>query len=865
MYRMGRPLFSLVVTTQEGTAYLDEFIESVDAQTLTDYEVVAVDSGTDVEASRALEAWAARSPAVRIVTGDATVAGARNAGLAAANGTWVSFPRCQDKLAKTYLASLAAALSSHTALSSHAGLSSHERGTTGSSDDKAAAASTGDITPTRSPAVELLAARKKRWSADDSRTQAAPLAELFDRTRVVDLHDSPALFHTDLDTAFFPLDALRATGLRFDERVTPNFNGGHFSARWMLTRANPRVLFVREAVYSFRVRSRALPLDPTLRDPRRFSDVPRIGFLQLLEEAARAPGGAPGWLRSALLYELSVYLRRDQQVTRAPSVQAGALADEFRATLGRLAELLDPPAEGLGFLTPEWTQVLFAGLAGKPFVAPYAVVDRYDADADAVRVWFTYSGAEPSWEFRNASGAVEPLATKVRGLQYFGAVALHKRIAWVRLGAGVSLHLDGREVPLVREAPGRGESPTPISLPELRELGGRTRPKATSTSDRLAAAQAGLPWVRRRYRDAWIVMDRLTDADDNGERLFEYLRSERPDLNAWFVLDGTSPDFARMTAVHGDRVVAHGSQQWLSLALNTRVLASSHITPAILNPPQLRGIARQPWKIAFLQHGVVRDDVSRWFNRQYVDLIVASTAGEYASFVADETNYELTTREARLVGLARFDRLLRLGTEYPAERQDLVLVTPTWRNDLQVSDGRQPVASGFLESPFARNWLTLLRDDGFRQSVAAAGKRVGFLPHPNLQSIVPELALPGDIEVLSYAGQDVQRFIARAAFQLTDYSSMAFNTAYLDRPVIYFQFDSDDFFSGANNSRPGYFDFERDGFGPVTTTVEETVDATRLLLGGTPQVYVDRIRGTFPERDGRCCERTVAAIEALLG
>ncbi len=825
---MGRPLFSLVVTAHEGAEYLPDFVETVDAQTSTDFEVVVVDPLTDAATTSALASWAARNSRVKVLDATGTtVPGARNAGLAAASGTWVGFPRCQDKLAPDYLAAVAAAL----------------------------AATTG--TP------DLIGTRKKRWTTDDTRVQPSPLARMVARTRLVDLSASSAMFHTDLDTAFLPLADVRAAGVTFDERVTPTFNGGHFCARWLLTRQQPRVLFVREAVYSFRVRSRSLPLDPSLRDPRRFSEVPKIGFLGLLDEAEQA-GGIPGWLKSALLYELSLYLRRDQQVTRAPSVQAGPLADEFRGTLVALGERLGPDAAaGLDFFSPEWSQVLFHGLADQPFATEYVVADRYDSATDAVRVWFTYSGPEPAWEFRNASGTVDPIATKVRGVQYFGSVALRKRITWVPLGTDPTVRLGGRDVPLVLSEPPVGAAPRPATVPEIKALARTVVTAGPTASERLNSLRASLPWVKRRYRNAWIVMDRLTDADDNGERLFEYLRAERPDINAWFVIDSHSPDFSRMAALHGERVVAHGSQQWLDLALNCTVIASSHITPAIINPPQLRRLRTNPWKIAFLQHGVVRDDVSRWFNRQYVDLIVASTAGEYASFVDDDTNYELTTREAKLVGLARFDRLLRLGADYPSDKQDLVLVTPTWRNDLQVSDARLPVTQGFLESQFVTNWLALLNDEGFREAVAAAGKRIGFLPHPNLQSVLPQLALPDDIELLSYAGQDVQRFIARAAFQITDYSSMAFNSAYLDRPVIYFQFDAEDFFSGANNSRPGYFDFERDGFGPVTTTVDQTVSATRLLLERTPDEYAARIRATFPTRDGRCCERTVAAIEAL--
>lgn len=827
---MTRRLFSLVVTVAEAR-HLADFLDAVDRQTWRDFEVVAVDHSDDPAVAAALDAWAGGRPEVSVIEAPgAGVAAARNRGLASAQGRWVGFPRAQDKLPKAYLARLAAALDGVEA--------------------------------------DLVAARKKRWYTEDARSrQPDPLAGLFATTRVVDLGAEPTWFHTDLDTAFLPLDEVRAADLRFDERVSPNFGGGHFCARFLLTRPRPRVLAVREAVYSFRVRPASLPIDPTLRDPHRFSTVPQVGFRDLLLEASVAPGGIPGWLRSAILYELSLYLRRDQQVTRAPSVQAGPLADAFRATLAEITDLIGPAAaDGLPFLTPEWVQVLFHGIPGKPFVSPEVVVDRYDPDQGVARLWFTWVGAEPAWEVRAATGTVEPETTKVRGVHYFGAPVLSKRICWVPVDGALSVHVDGRPVPLALGS----NAPDAERRADV-DAAGLHAALNPRPGDRLAWAErrrvwhARLPWVRRRYREAWILMDRPGAADDNGERLFEYLRAERPDLNAWFVIDADAADYARLRAAHGDRVIGYGSPPWFDLALNARCVVSSHITPAIINPPVLRRLRQQRWKVAFLQHGVVRDDVSRWFNRQAVDLIVASTDAELASFVDDGTNYELTAREARLVGLPRFDRLQRIAAEYPVAQQDLVLVTPTWRDDLtaRVLDPGQSLVDGFLESDFARNWLGLLRDDGFRTAIAGAGKRIGFLPHPNLHRMLADLDLPGDIEVLSYTGQDVQRLIARAAFQITDYSSMAFNSAWIDRPVIYFQFDAAEYFSGANNSRPGYFDFRTDGFGPVTQTVTETVEAATRLLAGTPAEYAERIRATFTQRDGRCCERTTAAIEAL--
>ena len=49
--------------------------------------------------------------------------------------------------------------------------------------------------------------------------------------------------------------------------------------------------------------------------------------------------------------------------------------------------------------------------------------------------------------------------------------------------------------------------------------------------------------VREKYADSWVLMDRIHDADDSGEHLFDYLREHRPEINAWFVVERGTPDW----------------------------------------------------------------------------------------------------------------------------------------------------------------------------------------------------------------------------------------------------------------------------------------------------------------------------------
>jgi CDP-glycerol glycerophosphotransferase (TagB/SpsB family) len=98
---------------------------------------------------------------------------------------------------------------------------------------------------------------------------------------------------------------------------------------------------------------------------------------------------------------------------------------------------------------------------------------------------------------------------------------------------------------------------------------------------------------------------------------------------------------------------------------------------------------------------------------------------------------------------------------------------------------------------------------------------------------------------------------------VTDFSSVAFNAAYLERPVVYYQFDAESVLGGGHTGRQNYFEYTRDGFGPVADTRDGAVDAVieALTHGPSPlPEYQARIDATFTQRDGRCCERVVAHV-----
>ena len=91
--------------------------------------------------------------------------------------------------------------------------------------------------------------------------------------------------------------------------------------------------------------------------------------------------------------------------------------------------------------------------------------------------------------------------------------------------------------------------------------------------------------------------------------------------------------------------------------------------------------------------------------------------------------------------------------------------------------------------------------------------------------------------------------------------------AYLNKPVLYCQFDKETFFAGNHMYEPGYFEYEKDGFGKVIYDIDSCVDELVKLISSECKLedeYAQRIKGFFQYQDQSNCERVYQKIMNLL-
>lgn len=840
-----RPLFTIVSACYQVAPYLQDFITSIDGQDLAPglLEVILVDDGSTDATVELLQAWAARRPGVVRVLQQANAGqgAARNAGLAAATGEWVTFPDPDDILDPDYFSQVQAFI-------------------------------------TAQPTTDMVATA--RWMLNDTTkelTNTHPLHRQFNGGDVLrNLAILDRSFHGSAPAAFFRLDRINALTLRYDIRIRPNFEDGHFCTSYLLDLAEPQVGFVGSARYQYRKRQdQSSTLQRSKTNPGRYTAVPRYGYLDVLTRARKIHGQVPLWLQNFVIYELSYYLGREDSA--AGRIAPEAVREEFHALMAQIVGLLDEEviaSYDVTTLRGTTRAVLRHGYAEEPWVDDHAVLSAHDPDQGLVQFTYRYTGAAPEERVELGARTLVPYAAKTRDVVLHDRTLMHERIIWVPTRR-VRLRVGGRHLYL-RDRPSSVEELRiwPSRLPARPVALQHFEPPAARPSrppEELAVINvARSPEAQERFAKAWVLMDRIHNADDSAEHLFQWIRENRPRINAHFVIEQGTPDWVRLRRQHGDRVIAHGSQEWYALMLNSQHLISSHADVAVSLPPELRPFQPWPWHFTFLQHGVIKDDLSGWLNARPLDLFITSTRGEYESVVGDHTTYQYTAKETALTGLPRFDLLHQSAVRFAPEQRDLVLVSPTWRTwlvpPLENSSQRRGSYDWFSSSDYAQAWLGLLRSPEIERVCQEQGLTLALLPHPNMEAALADVALPAHVQRFSFDETDVRELFARAAVLVTDYSSTAFNAAYIERPVVYFQFDQEDMLQGDHVGRPGYFSYEEDGFGPVTTSLPDAVTevVASLQAGRAPRSpWHERMVHAFPNRDDQNRLRVFEAIKGL--
>lgn len=366
-----------------------------------------------------------------------------------------------------------------------------------------------------------------------------------------------------------------------------------------------------------------------------------------------------------------------------------------------------------------------------------------------------------------------------------------------------------------------------------------------------------------KRKEVWIFSDRFDKADDNGEFLYRYVLARKdPKIDAFYTVNRSTRDFERISR-YGRVLDPKSCRYHIKFLLADKIISSQF--DAVLSNPFISEGGRIcdmfRHKFVFLAHGIHKDDISGMLNiaTRPVSLLTTTVRGEYESIRKGKFLYD--ERNVKLTGMPRYDYL-----ENKAEK--LVVIMPTWRRSLSGAIDPKTRERGynplFKDSAYFSFWQNLISDEKICLKMRKLGYRGLFVIHPcHLANAVDFKG--NDVFAISEGFADYTKLKSEASLMVTDYSSAVFEYSYLKKPIVYVQADRDEFY-GHHTYVPGFFDYNRDGFGPVTESYEETVAAIVNYLESGCEMerqYRERVDRFFTFKDRDNCRRVYDAIRAL--
>ncbi|MDR3344689.1 MAG: bifunctional glycosyltransferase family 2 protein/CDP-glycerol:glycerophosphate glycerophosphotransferase [Oscillospiraceae bacterium] len=394
------------------------------------------------------------------------------------------------------------------------------------------------------------------------------------------------------------------------------------------------------------------------------------------------------------------------------------------------------------------------------------------------------------------------------------------------------------------------------------------KPKGKKVNPNVQLASLWLRLFSKAKKKYLLFCDRPMQAGDNAEAFFRYYNKNhrKQAKNCYYILDKHSPDLKRIRKI--GKVAKYGSLKHKFLYLNCKTLFSSHVHPLFTNAFDHKTERKfyadlLNFKLIWLQHGVLEKDVPKQANRynQKVSAVVISSRHE--KLIWGQSSYYYGEERLLQSGLPRFDLLKNAA-------QNIITVIPTWRNYLTgavQSTGLHGTKDGFEDSDYFKNYSAFLTDTRLEAMLRQHGYKLRFVLHPGMAEYFDQFSALGTdvVEICETTKISFNHIIDTSKLMITDYSSVAFDFAYLGKPLLYFQFDKEQFFS-LHYSPSEFFSYEKNGFGAVVKTVDELIAGLGHFFGvdfKNDEEYLARINNTFLFRDQNCCKRLYEAVSAM--
>ncbi len=313
----------------------------------------------------------------------------------------------------------------------------------------------------------------------------------------------------------------------------------------------------------------------------------------------------------------------------------------------------------------------------------------------------------------------------------------------------------------------------------------------------------------------WIVFEKNAQGGhDNGFHFFKYMMEHTDRKNIYYVIDPNSPEYKNLLP-YRDNILEFMSEKYFVYLFLADLLISSDTKFHVYNThvkssPLGKAISKK--ELVFLQHGVNGIKRVPAFHKTSNLLDYICVPDEYEKqMVIKEWGYKAD--KVAVTGLARWDSYSDKTDTIPYKQ---IFVMPTWRKWMDGMTHEQ-----FIETQFYQEYAKLLSSSKLKKVILDNNARISFFLHPYFKDYVDLFDIDESfIDKYGYLDIDMGEEIQKSSLMISDYSSVMWDMLYLDKPVIFFQFDQEEYLI----SEGTYMDYKTELFGDVVFNSEEIIN-----------------------------------------